>query len=161
MKPRRGRTSALPLKGKAQTQAQEVARLTMQREQWEREIEILRARTRTKLQHAQNSLQANVEDLLGGTAPPELAISGIIHAVAARWVYRELVTAYEVDATIANPDDLLRWLQGRCVAEARQAALFTSNPVHALMQAYVVQTYADEFEQLRRVVERINSTKEE
>ena len=123
-----------------------------QREQWAREIEILRARTRTKLQHAQNSLQTNMEDLLGEKVPPELAINGIIHAVAARQVYKELATAYEVDGT--TPEDLLRWLQGRCVAEARQAALFTSNPVHALMQAYVVQTYADEVEQLRRVVER-------
>ena len=135
--------------------------MTAQREQWAREIEILRARTQTKLKHAQNSLQANIEDLLGGMAPPELAISGIIHAVAARHVYKELATAYEVDATIANPDDLLRWLQGRCVAEARQAALFTSNPVHALVNAYVIQTYADEFEQLRRAVERINDNKEE
>ena len=99
--------------------------MAAQREQWAREIEILRARTRTKLQHAQSSLQANVENLLGGTAPPELAISGIIHAVAARQVYKELATTYEVDGT--TPDDLLRWLQGRCVAEARQASLFTSN----------------------------------
>lgn len=133
--------------------------LAEQQEQWAREIELLRARTRTKLQHAQNSLQVNIEDLLDGKAPPELAISGIIHAVAARWVYSELATTYEVDATAVNPDELLRWLQGRCVAEARQAALFTSNPVHNLVQAYVVQTYADEVEQLRRVVERINGTK--
>ena len=130
-----------------------------QREQWAREIEILRARTRTKLQHAQNSLQANMEDLLGEKVSPELAISGIIHAVAARQVYSELTTTYEVDATTVTPDDLLRWLQGRCVAEARQAALFTSNPVHALVHAYVIQTYADEVEQLRRVVERVNGTK--
>src|SRR5690606_31130923 len=95
------------LKGETQTQAQEVVRLTEQREQWAQEIEILRARTRTKLQHAQNSLQANIEDLLGEKASPELAISGILHAVAARKVYRELATTYEVDAT--TPDDLLRW----------------------------------------------------
>ena len=131
-----------------------------QREQWAREIEILRARTRTKLQHAQNSLQANMEDLLGEKVSPELAISGIIHAVAARQVYSELTTTYEVDATTVTPDDLLRWLQGRCVAEARQAALFTSNPVHALLHAHVIQAYADEVEQLRRVVERINGTKD-
>ena len=131
--------------------------MTAQREQWAREIEILRARTRTKLQHAQNSLQANMEDLLGEKVSPELAISGIIHAVAARQVYSELATTYEVvDDT--TPDDLLRWLQRRCVAEARQAALFTSNPVHALVHAYVIQTYADEVEQLRRVVERTNGT---